>query len=150
LVDQLATGEAAFVQLLGPLEFLVGKQLFALTQLHIGLGGGEVFPGPQHFGFGLGALGFQSAGVHAREQLALEYLVAFIHPHFFQTPGDLGGDLHFGGFQAAVAHAQAFGQAVLGGFPVTETASGEQQHNQEGGKQLGGAVVRGHRCFLRC
>lgn len=59
LVDQLAAGEATLVQLLGSLEFLVGEQLFALAQLHIGFGGGEVFLGAQHFGFGLGALGFQ-------------------------------------------------------------------------------------------
>jgi hypothetical protein len=40
---------------------LLGQQLFALAQLHVGLGGGEVFPGAQHFGFGLVALGFQGA-----------------------------------------------------------------------------------------
>lgn len=126
LVDQLAAGEAALVQLLGTPEFLLGQQLFALAQLHIGLGGREVLLGPQHFGFGLGALGFQGAGVHARQQLALEHLVAFIDPHFGQASGDLGGDLHFGGFQATIALAQAFGQAILGGAPVTEAAGAEQ------------------------
>jgi hypothetical protein len=93
----LAAGETALEQLLGALEFLIGQQLFALAQLHVGLGGGEVFPGAQHFGFGLGALGFQGAGVHARQQLALGDLVAFIHQHFGQAPGILAGDLHFGG-----------------------------------------------------
>jgi hypothetical protein len=89
LIDQLAAGETALEQLLGALEFLIGQQLFALAQLHVGLGGGEVFPGAQHFGFGLGALGFQGAGVHARQQLALGDLVAFIDQHFGQAPGIL-------------------------------------------------------------
>jgi len=81
--------------------------------------------------------------------LALEDLVAFVDPHFGQAPWDLGGDLHFGGFQAAIAHAQTFGQTVLGGAPVTEAAGTEQQRDQENGKQVGRAGCGRHGCILR-
>ena len=126
LVDDLAAGEATLEQLLGAAQFLMGQQLFALAQQYVGLGRGEVFLGAYHFGFGLVALGFEGAGVHACQQLALEHLVAFIDTHFGQPPGDLAGDLHFGGFQSAIAHAQALGQAILGGFPVAKGTGAHQ------------------------
>ncbi|MNV92731.1 hypothetical protein D3C71_1873510 [compost metagenome] len=127
LVDDLAAGVTALEQFLGPLELLMGEQLFALAQLHVGFGGREVLPGTHDFGFGLVALGLQGAGVHARQQLALEHLVAFVDMHVGEASGELAGNLHFGGFQPPIAHAQAFGQAVAQGFPIAETAGGDQQ-----------------------
>ncbi|MNP41318.1 hypothetical protein D3C76_1350130 [compost metagenome] len=98
-----------------------------MAQLHIGLGRRVVLPGAQHLGLGLVALGLQGAGVHARQQLALEHLVAFVDMHVGEASGELAGNLHFGGFKPPIAHAQAFGQAVAQGFPIAETAGGDQQ-----------------------
>ncbi|MCY1563050.1 hypothetical protein D9M68_1005310 [compost metagenome] len=87
--------------------------MFALAQLHVGFGGGKVLPGTHDFGLGLVALGLQGAGVHARQHLALDDVVAFVDMNFGQASGRLAGDLDLGGLQAAVAHAQAFRQAIV-------------------------------------
>ena len=47
--------------------------------------------------------------------------------HVGEASGELAGNLHFGGFKPPIAHAQAFGQAVAQGFPIAETAGGDQQ-----------------------
>ncbi|MNC39754.1 hypothetical protein D3C75_884270 [compost metagenome] len=65
LVEQLLAGELALEDFAYALELLAGQQQFTLAQLHAGLGGGVVFPGAQHFGFGLAALGFHGACVDA-------------------------------------------------------------------------------------
>jgi len=103
---------------------LLGQQQLTLTQLHIGLSGVEILPGAQDFGFGLIALGFEGAGVHARQQLSFADLVAFIHQHLGQAPGSLAGDLHLGGFQAPVAHRQPLDQPAADRHPVTEATRG--------------------------
>ena len=67
LIEHLSAGVAALEQLAEALEFLFGQAQFAGAQVDGGQGGGEVFPGPQHFGAGLVALGLQRAGIQAGE-----------------------------------------------------------------------------------
>ena len=67
LVEQLPAGVVTAEQFGGALEFLAGQVMFAEAQLHIGFGCRQGLFGPQHFGFGLGAAGFQGAGVEACE-----------------------------------------------------------------------------------
>ncbi|MNY33747.1 hypothetical protein D3C86_1680390 [compost metagenome] len=123
LVDDLATGETALEQFLGAFELLMGKQLLTLAQLHIGLGGGEVFPGAYYFGFSLPALGFKGAGVHAGQQLTFGYFVAFVHQYFSQPAGCLAGDLHFSGFKSTIADIQPFRQSAQRRLPITKPPS---------------------------
>ena len=67
LIEHLPAGVAALEQLAETLELLFGQTHFAGAQVHGGQGGGEVLPGPQHFGAGLVALGLQRAGIQTGE-----------------------------------------------------------------------------------
>ena len=148
LIQLLTAGKTALGQLAKALEFLAGQQFFALAQLHVGFVGGQGLAGAQHFGFSLRTTGFQGAGVHAGQQLALGYPVAFVNQHFSQTPGDFCCDLHFCGFEAAVAHADAFGEAVVLGFPITEPACCDQQDSQRDNEIMGNTVIARHADIL--
>ncbi|MNO90409.1 hypothetical protein D3C76_819200 [compost metagenome] len=141
LVEQLLAGELALEDLAHALEFLAGQQQLALTQLHAGLGGGVVLASTQHFGLGLVALSFQGAGVDTGQKLAATHLVAFIDQHFGQAPGNLAGNLHLGGFEAAVAHAYAFRQLVVERLPVAQASGCRQQGDQGRGENLGGVSI---------
>ena len=69
----------------------------------------------------------------SRQQLAAGDLVAFVDQHLGQASGDLAGDLHLGGLEAPVAHAQAFGQAVVKGLPVAQPACRQPDSGGDGG-----------------
>lgn len=148
LVQLLAAGKTALGQLAKTREFLAGQQLLALAQLHVGFVGGQGLAGAQHFGFGLRAAGLQGAGVHAGQQLALGDAVTFIDQYFGQAPGYFGCDLYFRGFEPTVAHADAFREAVVLGFPITEPACCNQQDSQRDNEIMGNTVVARHADIL--
>ncbi|MNJ44525.1 hypothetical protein D3C77_395810 [compost metagenome] len=141
LIEQLLASVFALEDFPNPLEFLAGQQQLALAQLHVGLGGGVVFLGAQHFGLGLVALRFEGAGIDTCQQLALADCVAFVDQHFGQAAGNLAGNLHFGGFESAVAHAQAVGQAIMQRLPVAQATSGQEQGDQGAGEEFRGMLA---------
>ncbi|MNZ99225.1 hypothetical protein D3C78_1185420 [compost metagenome] len=73
--------------------------------------------------------------------MALSNLVTFIGQYFGQASRNLGGDLHFSGFEPAVAHAQAVGQAIVQGFPVAQAARSQKQGDQGASEQFWGMLA---------
>jgi hypothetical protein len=80
--------------------------------------------------------------------LALGHAIAFVDQHLREATGDFGGDLDFSGFKSAVAHADAFGESVMLGFPVTEPACRHQQDHQRNNEIMGYTVVLRHANIL--
>ena len=148
LVQLLAAGKTTLSQLAKALELLAGQQPFTLAQLHVGFVGGQGLAGAQHFGLGLCATGFQGAGVHARQQLALGHPIAFVDQYFGQAPRGFGCDLYFSGFKPTVTHADAFRKAVVLGFPITEPACCDQQGSQRDNEIMGKTVIARHADIL--
>ena len=57
------------------------------------------------------ALGLEHVDLHFRERLALDQKVALIDHHRFHPPGELGGDIDLGGFDAAIAAYKSLARA---------------------------------------
>ena len=54
---------------------------------------------------------FEVSRVHSRDHLALAHHVAFLDPEFSHSAGELGSNVDFIGFDAAVARHDALGQS---------------------------------------
>ncbi|SUG75672.1 Uncharacterised protein [Salmonella enterica subsp. enterica] len=76
---------------------------FTLALLQQGTGGGNRAFGLFNLRNRLQPLLLQHAGIHFRQHLALTNELPFRNEDGINTPGNLSGNIHFGGFNSAVA-----------------------------------------------
>ena len=100
-------------------------------------------------GFGSRRTGLELVGVHHRQQLAGFYHITFTHLEGFKAPGYAGGDIHFGGFNTAVAGSNVLGEFVAVRHQVPDS-SRYHSHNQQCQQEFGGSfgAFTGHMSSL--
>ncbi len=82
---------------------------FTLALLQQGTGGGNRAFGLFNLRNRLQPLLLQHAGIHFRQHLALTNELPFRNEDGINTPGNLSGNIHFGGFNSAVAGGKPSG-----------------------------------------
>ena len=90
---------------------------------------------------GFALLGLQALDLHARQWLTGFHELAFLHQDFSDAAGVFGGDVDFGGFDAAVAADQAFGCLCAAPLLPAIGAQGGCGNDERGDGQF---LVHGH------
>ena len=114
----------------------LGGKFFALAQADLAGGGDLAILCLAQLGAGLGQLGFEHLGVHARENLAGLDEVTFVDFDAGDAPGEFGRHIHFGGFDAPVTAGEPLAQACRAQLPPGHGG----QDGDAAGDQIGQAA----------
>ena len=92
-------------------------------------------------GLSLVALRFKCLQLHPGQWLARRDEIAFTHQYVFDTSGQLGGDVDFGGFDAAIAVGEPFAGSAVG--KLRPAPPGQRDNNRCSGSDQEFFLERG-------